>query len=90
MALKKSANESLRHVFIQWMYTQTHTLATHAEPEFAITLWKEKNSSKGLNFSTKSEEKPQKALIVASFEEDDSTYSKLASNTLLHLMAAFA
>ena len=50
-ALKKSANDSLRDVFIQWMYTQRE--------RFAITFWKGKNSSKGLNFH-KCEEKPQK------------------------------
>ena len=51
------------------MYTHTHTL-THRE-RFAITFWKEKNSSKGLNFNKKVKKKPQKVLIVASFEGDD-------------------
>ena len=30
-ALKKSANDSLRDVFIQWMYTHAHTSYTHTE-----------------------------------------------------------
>ena len=44
-ALKKSANDSLRDVFIQWMYTHTqthtHTLATRTQ-RFSITFWKGK------------------------------------------------
>ena len=50
-------------------HTHTHTL-THRE-RFAITFWKEKNSSKGLNFNKKVKKKPQKVLIVVSFEGDD-------------------
>ena len=41
---------ALRDVFIQWMYT--HTLATHKERS-AITFWKGKRSSKGLNLNKK-------------------------------------
>ena len=44
-------------------------LTTHRE-RFAITFWKGKNSSKGLNFN-RNEEKPPKVLIVASFKGDD-------------------
>ena len=33
-------------------HTHTHTVATHTE-RFAITFWKGKNSSKGLNFNKK-------------------------------------
>ena len=50
-------------------HTHTHTLATHTE-RFAITFWKGENSSTG-ETSTNSEDKPQKVLIVASFEGDD-------------------
>ena len=45
---KKCQCDNLRDVFIQWMYT--HTLQPHTE-RFAITFWKGKNSSKGLNFN---------------------------------------
>ena len=63
---KKSASDSLRDIFIQCMYTHTHT------HRFAITFgaYVQKNSLKVLNFN-KSEEKTQKVLIVASFEGDD-------------------
>ena len=49
---EKSSNNSLRDIVIQWIYAHTHTLATHRE-RFAITFWKEKISSKGLNFKKK-------------------------------------
>ena len=48
--LKNSANDSLRDVFIQWLYTQR---------EICSNVLEGKNSSKGLNFN-KCEEKPQK------------------------------
>ena len=66
MALIKSANGSLSDVFIQWM--NIHSLATNTE-RFAITFWKERNHQK-VETSTNSEEKPQKVLIVESFEGD--------------------
>ena len=51
------------------MDVHTHTLATNTE-RFAIRFWKEKTHQK-VYTSTKSEEKPQKVLIVASFDGDD-------------------
>ena len=51
-------------------HTHTHNTPATNSKRFAFTFWKRKNSSKGLNL-TKSEEHPQKLLIVASFEEDD-------------------
>ena len=41
--LKKSADDSLRDVFIYWKYTDT--VATHTE-RFAITFWKGKTHQK--------------------------------------------
>ena len=62
--------------------THTHTLATHRE-RFAITFWKEKISSKGLNFKKKWR-KNSKVLIVKSvsllFKQAMKKRSKLASN----------
>ena len=43
---------------------------THTQGEICNPILEGKSSSKGLT-STKSEEKPQKVLIVASFEGDD-------------------
>ena len=45
-AFKKSANDSLRDIF------HSMDVATHRE-RFGITFWKEKNSSKSLNFNKK-------------------------------------
>ena len=63
-------------------YTHTHTLATHRE-RFAITFWKEKISSKGLNFKKKWR-KNSKVLIVKSvsllFKQAMKKRSKLPSN----------
>ena len=55
-ALKKCANDSLRDIFIQWIYR--HTLATQRK-RFAITFWKGKNSSKGWNFNKKWKKTPK-------------------------------
>ena len=52
----------------------------HTDRDLQSRFGREKNSSKGLNFN-ESEEKPQKVLIVASFEGDDEDQSTLASNT---------
>ena len=52
------------------VHTHAHTSQTHRE-RFAITFWKGKNSSKGLNFNKKVKQKPQKVLTVASFEGDE-------------------
>ena len=45
MALIKSASDSLRDVFIQWMYTHTLTIATNTE-RFGNHVSEGKNSSK--------------------------------------------
>ena len=66
MALIKSDNDSLREVFIQWMYTITHTLSTHKHRDLQSRFGREKTHT-----STNSEEKPQKVLIAASFEGHD-------------------
>ena len=51
------------------MYTHTHT---NTQREICNhVLEGKKNSSKGLNFNKKVKKKPQKVLIVASFEGDD-------------------
>ena len=55
-ALKKCANDSLRDIFIQWIYR--HTLATQRK-RFAIAFWKGKNSSKGWNFKKKWRKTPK-------------------------------
>ena len=53
------------------MYTHTHThntVATHSE-RLAITFWK--GTIKRFKLQQKVKKKPQKVLIVASFEGDD-------------------
>ena len=51
-ALKKSASDSLRDIFIQWMNTHKHT--SYFTERFAtIKFWQGKNSSKGFNFNKK-------------------------------------
>ena len=68
----KSADDSLKEIFIQWVYrhTHAHTLVTDTE-RFAITFWKGKKSSKGLNFNKMWRKTLQGVLIVESFAEDD-------------------
>ena len=45
MVLIKSANDSLREIFIQLVYTHTHTPATNTQ-RFAIRFWKGKKNPK--------------------------------------------
>ena len=66
--MKKSANDSLRGVFIQWMYTHTHTHTSYTHTE--IFLEGEK-LIKRFKLQQKVKKKPQKVLIIASFEGDD-------------------
>ena len=75
MALIKSDNDSLREVFIQWMYTNTHTLATHKHRDLQSRFGREKTDT-----STNSEEKPLKGSQHLS-KETMKKPSRVASNT---------
>ena len=63
--------------------THTHTLATHRE-RFAITFWKEKISSKGLNFKKKWR-KISKVLIVTSFSSFQADDEKAQYASFKHI-----
>ena len=86
MALTKSASDSLRDTFIQWMYTHTHThththLATNTE-RFAIMSLEREKSSKSLTFNKNLRKTTKGTHPVTSFEGDDMTKCcMLASNT---------
>ena len=54
------------------VHTHTHTHThTNTQREICNHVLEGKNSSKGLNFNKKVKKKPQKVLIVVSFEGDD-------------------
>ena len=67
-ALKKMPMIAQRDVWS--LFTHIYSVATDRAERFAITSWKGKSHQKVWT-STKSEEKPQKVLIVEPFEEDD-------------------
>ena len=51
---EKSANDSLRDVYIKWMYTHTHTqLASYTHREICNHVLERKKSSKSLNLNKK-------------------------------------
>ena len=71
MALTKSASDSLRDIFIQWMYTHTHThLATNTERFAIMSLGREK-TSKSLTFNKNLRKTTKGTHPVTSFEGDD-------------------
>ena len=63
---KESANDSFRDVFIQWMYTQTHT---HTQREIWNHVLERKKLVK--RFKLQQKVKKKKTQKVASFEGDD-------------------
>ena len=67
---KSDFGKKIKKTVTLFLVTRLRGLLTTHRERFAITFWKGKNSSKGLNFN-RNEEKPPKVLIVASFKGDD-------------------
>ena len=70
MVLIKTANDSLREIFIQRVRVYAHTLQSHTHRDLQSHFGREQ-SSKGLNVNKQWSKKPHKVLIVESFEGDD-------------------